>query len=62
MRNAPWPEGAAFLVVKASEGRSAEMRWVLRLSAEALLDGAEREPNDTIGKANPLAITGRRMP
>src|SRR5207253_796766 len=54
LRNAPLPPaGPAWLVLRAVDGRNADIRWSLHLQAEPALDGAEREPNDSTATANP---------
>jgi len=59
LRNAPLPTGGpAWLVLRAVDGRNPDIRWALHLQSEPLLDGAEREPNDTIATANPLPFGG----
>jgi hypothetical protein len=59
LRNAPLPANApAWLVLRAVEGRNPDIRWGLHLSAEPFLDGAEREPNDSIATANALPFAG----
>jgi hypothetical protein len=60
MRNLGVPAGQpwTWLVLKANEGRNAEIRWALRLQNEPPLDGAEREPNDTAEVATPIALAG----
>jgi hypothetical protein len=59
LRNAPEPAaGPAWLVLRAVDGKSADTRWALHVSREPLLDGAEREPNDTVERANPLPFSG----
>ena len=58
MRNAPLPANG-FVVVKAQEGKNLDVKWTLKLYAEPPLDGAEREPNDTVAQANALAFQGQ---
>ena len=49
--------GAVAIALRAVDGKSTEARWVLRLGVEPPLDGAEREPNNDVGHATPLALT-----
>ena len=59
LRNVGVPaSGNVYLALKAIEGRSPELRWSLKLNAEAPLEGAEHEPNDTVATATPVAFTG----
>jgi hypothetical protein len=58
LRNAPMMSGPGWLVLRAVDGKNAEIRWGLHVSQEAALDGAEREPNDSIANANPLPFSG----
>jgi hypothetical protein len=59
LRNAPIPSGGpSWLVLRAVEGRNVEIRWSLKLGVEPQLDGAEREPNDTVDKATPVVFNG----
>src|SRR5262249_40303801 len=59
LRNVGVPAaGEALVVVKAAEGRNVLDRWTLKLGLEAPLDGAEREPNDTVDKAQPIPVEG----
>jgi hypothetical protein len=46
---------ALTVALKAQEGRNLEARWALKVAIEPPLEGAEREPNDVIAKATPIA-------
>jgi hypothetical protein len=50
--------GAVAIALRAVEGRSPDARWVLRIGVEPPLDGAEREPNNDVAHATPMAIAG----
>ena len=56
LRNVGVPAGVETLLVdvKAAEGKNADARWLLKVGVEAPLDGAEKEPNDSVDKANPV--------
>jgi hypothetical protein len=58
LRNVGVPPEAksVFVVVRAAEGKSSDLRWTLRLGYEGVLEGAEREPNDTAAKATALVV------
>jgi hypothetical protein len=47
-----------FVMLKAAEGKNYLDRWTLKLGVEPALDGAEREPNDTIDHAHAIALDG----
>jgi len=49
-------DAPVLVAVRAAEGKSAELRWTLRLGVEGALEGAEREPNDTPARATVLAV------
>jgi hypothetical protein len=55
LRNVGIPAGVQSLSVmlKAAEGKNTDLRWLMKIGVEAPLDGAEKEPNDTVDKANP---------
>jgi hypothetical protein len=61
LRNVGVPSGdqPIWVQLKAVEGKSVDGRWVLRLSWEAPLEGAEREPNDTVAQAMALSLSGQ---
>jgi hypothetical protein len=46
----------ALLALRAADGVNLDARWLLKIGIEPPLDGAEREPNDLPGTANPLAL------
>ncbi len=50
--------GTALIALRATEGRSTETRWQVRLGLEPPLDGAEREPNGDVAHATPLVLNG----
>jgi hypothetical protein len=58
LRNAPAPATPTFLVVRTTDGRNTDIRWSLKLGVEPALDGAEKEPNDTVATATPLVFNG----
>jgi len=60
LRNVGLPSGPLTLTVRAAEGRNTELRWLLKTTVEGALDGAEKEPNETVNTATPLdANVGR---
>jgi hypothetical protein len=50
--------GAVMIALRATDGRSTEARWQIRLGLEPPLDGAEREPNGDVAHATPLVLAG----
>lgn len=48
--------GAVSILLRAVDGKSSEARWVLRLGVEPPLEGAEREPNNDVAHATPMAL------
>ena len=59
LRNVGLPAVENLLVMlKAAEGRNPLERWTIKLGVEAPLDGAEREPNDTLDHAQAIALEG----
>jgi hypothetical protein len=60
LRNVGFPPGAeaAYVVVRAAEGKNTAESYSVRISSDARLDGAEREPNGTKANATPLPIEG----
>ncbi|HEX4462519.1 MAG TPA: hypothetical protein VIA18_31295, partial [Polyangia bacterium] len=50
--------GTALIALRATEGKSTETRWQVRLGLEPPLDGAEREPNGDVAHATSLVLNG----
>lgn len=49
-------DAPVLVAVRAAEGKSSDVRWTLRVGYEGALEGAEREPNDTVARATLLAV------
>lgn len=57
LRNLPLPANSdGRLIVRNADGRNEAQAYVLRLSSEAPLEGAEREPNDKLEEAHKLPL------
>ncbi len=55
LRNVGLPAGSTEVLVQLTgDGKNPTTLWQLRFGVEAALDGAEREPNDTLATATPI--------